>query len=54
MRDPTVKHVKAQGTLHSFNELADTYPDGIFISMLAFKDINVRDNSVDIGAGVIY
>ena len=54
MRDPTVKHVKAQGSGHTFNLIADTFKDGVIVSLINFKDIEVEDRVVHFGAGVTY
>lgn len=54
LRDPMLKHVKVQGTGHSFNLIADTNPNGVFVSLQHFKDIQVDDRVVHFGAGVTY
>lgn len=54
LRDPKIKHVKSQGTGHTFNHISDSYSDGVIISLTNFKDVQVDDNVVHFGAGITY
>lgn len=39
LRDPMIKNVKVQGSGHTFNRIADTTEDGVFINLKKFKNI---------------
>ncbi len=52
LQDPKIKNVRAQGTGHTFNGLASTYPEGVVVSLENLKDIQVEEDVVHFQAGV--
>jgi xylitol oxidase len=42
------------GSGHTFNHIADTNTNGVFVSLVKMKDVVVGENTVTFGAGCIY
>lgn len=54
MKQPKYKHVKVQGSGHTFGDIADTVDGGVFISLNKFKEVKVNKQEVTFGAGITY